>query len=217
MLKPRLYDYAASPNCLKVRMIMYHLGVEFERVPIDIFGGDTLTEEFAALNPAREVPVLQIGPSTHLVESAAMLWHFAEGTRYLPATGAGRARVVRWLVFEQQAVMNGIAGLRLRLHLGVFAEGDEAVKQRRAVGRQALDILETSLAERPFLAGDRYSIADLANYAYVHVAGEAGYELGDWPSVSHWIERVEAQPGFHNDLEPLPPGLRADQGRSIYG
>jgi len=212
----RLHEYPASGNCYKVRLLLAQLGIEYERVNVDIFGGDTLTDEFARLNPARMTPVLETddGP---LPESNAILVHLAEGTELLPGEPFARAQVMRWLFYEQGEVIPGIAGLRFRLLTGRLAPDSPSAEARRASGAAVLEVLDAHLRGRPFLAGERYSIADIAVYAYVHVAGEAGLDLAEYPAVRDWIARVEDTPGYMNDLEPYPPNSRAGMGSSIYG
>lgn len=213
----RLYSYAASPNCLKVRILLAHLNRPHERIETDIFAGDTMSETYTAMNPARLTPLLVIGHRQHLPESSAILWYLAEGSSYLPTGALERADVLRWLLFEQSDVAYGIAGLRFRLRTGLLTERDPNVAERRRRGEQALAILEDHLRGRNFLVGESYTIADIANYAYVHVASEAGYELDATPSVSRWIERVEQQHGFVSDLAPLPEDPGLGRGLSIYG
>jgi glutathione S-transferase len=213
----RLHDYAASGNCYKVRLLLAQLDREYERVPVDIFGGDTLTDDFAGRNPARETPVLETDEGPPLPQSNAILVHLAEGTEFLPDDSAGRAQVLRWLFFEQAEVIPGIAGLRFRLITGRLAPDSVAVKDRRAVGKAALGVLNGHLGEREFLAAERYSVADIGLYAYVHVAHDAGFDLGDHPEVRGWIGRVESTPRHMNDLEPYPPNAWPGAGQSIYG
>jgi len=114
----RLYDYSASGNCFKARLLLALLGRDYERVPIDIFAGDTLTDEFAALNPARETPVLELDDGNVLTQSNAILWFLAEGTAFLPVEALERGQVVQWLHFEQERVMSGIGGARFRILTG---------------------------------------------------------------------------------------------------
>jgi glutathione S-transferase len=212
----RLHDYAASGNCYKVRLLLAQLGRPYERVPVDIFGGDTLTDEFGRLNPARTVPVLETGDGEPLPESNAILVHLAEGTELLPDDAAGRAQVLRWLLYEQAEIIPGIAGLRFRLQTGRLAPDSPAAERRRAAGEDCLRILNGRLEARPFLAGERYTVADIAVYAYVHVAHEAGFDPDEHPAVREWIDRVQGTRGFMNDLEPYPPNARPGAGRSIY-
>ena len=212
----RLYDYVASANCYKARLLLAQLGREYERVPIDIFGGDTLTCEFADVNPARSTPVLETDDGRFIQESNAILWYLAEGTELLPEDPFDRAHVLKWLVLEQTDVMAGIGGLRFRLLTGRWAADEPAAVQRRVLGEDALAMLEAHLQDRDFTVGRGYSIADIALYAYAHTAPEAGFGLGAYPAVCGWLRRVEEQPRFLNDLEPYPPNARPGAGRSTY-
>jgi glutathione S-transferase len=212
----RLYDYAASANCLKVRMLLAQLGRPYERVPVDIFAGGTLTDEFARMNPARTTPVLELDTGEFLVESNAILLHLAEGTPFLPDDPLVRAEVYRWLFFEQADVVPTMGGLRFRLHTGRIEPDSASARYRRAAGDETLAILEGVLAGRDFLAGADYTVADIGVFAYVHVADEAGHDLASYPAVSAWLARVRAQPGYVNDLEPYPENSRVGQSRSIY-
>ncbi len=210
----RLYDYAASGNCYKVRLALAQLDVPYERVPIDIFAGDTLTDEFGRLNPARTTPVLVRDGQEPLPESAAILLHLAEGTALLPDDPGERAQVYRWLVFEQVDVIPAVAGLRFRLQTGRLQPDSEAALARRAAGEELFGMLAEHLSTRDFIAGPAYSVADIALYGYLHVAHEAGY---DPPApVRSWLERVAATPGYMNDLEPYPANARPGAGRSTY-
>jgi glutathione S-transferase len=211
----RLYDYAASANCLKARLLLAQLERPYERVPVDIFAGDTLTDEYAAINPARSTPVLQIGDSTYLSESNAILVYLAGGTPLLPDDPLRRAEVVRWLILEQTEVMPSLGGLRFRLVTGRLAAEDRDAMRRRKLGEATLAALDLHLRTRDFLV-DAYSIADIAVYAYTHVAPEAGYELAAYSAVERWLARVEAQPRFVNDLVPYPENARLGASRSIY-
>jgi len=212
----RLYDYAASANCFKVRLLLALLGVAYERVPVDIFAGDTLTDAYGAINPARETPVLELDDGRTLPESAAILAYLADGTPFLPDDAFGRAQVLRWLVYEQTAVVPAIGGLRFRLVTGRLAPGDPEEQRRREAGLEVLALLDDELAAGPFLVGARATIADVAVYGYVHVAGEAGYDLSAFRAVEAWLARITALPGYVADLEPYAPNARPSAGRSIY-
>jgi glutathione S-transferase len=211
-----LYDYAASANCYKVRLLLAQLGTEYRRVPIDIFAGDTLDDAYRARNPTGQTPVLETEDGEVVFESAAILWYLAEGTPFLPESRLGRARTLQWLSFEQEQLMNGIGGARFRALTGREALNPELVAARRALGAAGLDVLDGALRGREFLVEDRYSIADIAAYGYVHVAEEAGLTLAERPEVVAWLARVAATPGFMNDLEPYPENARPGAGRSIY-
>lgn len=210
----RLHDYPASGNCYKVRLLLALLDRPYERVVVDIFDGDTLTDAYAELNPARETPVLELDDGTAISQSNAILWYLAEGTPFLPSDPLGRAQVVQWLSFEQERIMSGVGSARFRVLTG---REPDVVAARFALGRQGLEILDAHLAERSFVVGDRLSIADVSVFAYTHVAPDAGYDLDDYPNVASWLERVAAEPGFVDDLVPYPPNASAVAGRSIYG
>jgi len=209
----RLYDYAASANCYKPRLLLALTQREYERVPIDIFSGDTLTDEYAAINPAREAPVLVLDDGSVLTQSNAILWFLAEQTSFLPENPLERAQIVQWLFFEQERVMSGIGGARFRILTG---RDPKLVPARLELAGSALTMLEAHLDGREHLVGNSCSIADLANFAYTHVAGDAGFDLGDYPAVNEWVARVAALPRFIDDLAPYPANARPGASRSIY-
>jgi glutathione S-transferase len=206
----RLYDYAGSGNCYKVRLLLALLGREYERVPVDIFAGETLTDAYAALNPLRETPVLELESGEVIAQSPAILWYLAEDSPFLPADCVGRAHVLQWLAFEQERVMGGIGGPRFRR-----LTGRPPIEGRLAVGEEALALLDAHLREREWLVGERCTIADVAVFGYGHVAADAG--LGHGPHVQAWMERLRALPGFVDDLAPYGENARPGAGRSIYG
>jgi glutathione S-transferase len=216
MTSLRLHDYAASGNCYKVRLLLAQLGREYERVPVDIFGGDTLTDEYARLNPQRQTPVLERDGAEPLTESGAILVHLAEGTEYLPENSNQRAQALKWLFFEQTEVIQGIAGLRFRLVTQRIRPDGREARWRKSVGDAALRVLNDKLGKSNYLAGESYSVADISLFAYVHVANEAGFELDEFEQVKEWMQRVRGTRGYMNDLEPYPPNSMAGQSRSIY-
>lgn len=208
----KLYDYVASANCYKVRLLLAHLGVEYERVPVDIFGGDTLTDEYARINPARTTPLLEDPPGVFLQESNAILLHLARGTQLLPDD----PQVYRWLFYEQADVVPTMGGLRFRLITGRLSADDDDALRRRDASYEVLDLLDAHLARREFFVGSSYSVADVGIYGYVHVADEAGLDLEPYAALGAWLTRVRAQPGYMNDLEPYPANAHAGASRSIY-
>ena len=213
----RLHDYPASANCFKVRLLLAQLGREYERVAVDIFDGDTLTDEFERLNPHRSTPVLELDDGRALIESNAILWYLAAGTPLLPDDPIEQAEVCRWLIYEQTDVMPAIGGLRFRLVTGRLAPDSEQAEARRAAGRGVLRILDRHLQARAFLVADRYSIADIAVYAYAHLAEETGFDTAPFPAFRAWLDRVAGRPGFVDDLAPYPPNAAVLAGRSTYG
>jgi glutathione S-transferase len=213
----RLYDYPPSCNCYKVRLLLSHLGTPYERVPVDIFGGQTLTDEYGRVNPARMTPVLRTSDGEHLPESAAILVYLARGTAYLPEDPLQLAEVVRWLIYEQTDVVPMVGGLRFRLLAGRLAVSDPDAVVRRAGAGAVLSLLDDHLATRTFLVGECYSVADMATYGYTHLAHEAGLDLTPYPALCAWLSRVEDQPGFMEDVEPYGANAAPGAGRSIYG
>ena len=213
----KLYDYAASCNCYKVRLLLAQLGQPYERVAVDIFGGDTLTDEFARMNPARTTPVLETDDGLYLPESNAILAYLATGTPFLPDDPFEFAQVMRWLIYEQADLVPAIGGLRFRLLAGRLKPSDRGAERRRQSACEVLRLLDDELAMREFLVADRYTIADIAIYGYTHRAGEAGIDLEPYPHVRAWLERVEAQPGYMEDVEPYGANAAPGAGESIYG
>lgn len=212
----KLYDYAASGNCYKVRLLLAQLERQYERVPIDIFAGDTLTDEYAAKNPARSTPVLELEDGRCLSESNAILFYLAGGTAFLPDDPFELADVLRWLIFEQTDVMMTMGGLRFRLLTGRLTADSPDASRRREGAEAALRFLDEHLQEHEFLAVDRYTVADIATYAYAHVADEAGLDLGRYPAVQAWLSRIEGQPRYRNDLAPYPDNAWPGAGVSLY-
>jgi len=212
----RLYDYSASCNCYKVRLLLAHLGQAYERVPVDIFAGGTLTDEYAAMNPARTTPVLETDDGSFLPESNAILFYLAQGTPFLPEDPLERAEVVRWLVYEQTDVIPTMGGLRFRLLVGRLTPDDPDAVRRKEGALEVLRLLDDYLATRDFFVGDRYTIADVAIYGYTHLAHEAGIDMGPYADVRAWFERVERQPGYVEDVEPYGANAAPGAGRSLY-
>jgi glutathione S-transferase len=199
----RLHDYLPSQNAWKVRLLLNHLGLEYERVPVSIFEGESHTEAYLEKNPAGAVPVLEIEPGRYVAESNAILCYLAEGTPYLPPARFERAKVMQWLFFEQSYVEPQIGSLRYWTLTGKLAKrSDDMVAGKRAYSLRALAALERRLKGRQFLVGERYTIADMAIYAYAAHADEAGFDLAAYPAFRAWIERVEAQPGFLSERFP---------------
>jgi len=201
-----LYDHPASSNCMKVRILLRQLELPFESVIVDLFTGETKRPEHLARNPDGRVPVLELDSGEQIPESGAILLHLAEGTPYLPQPGLARTRVNQWLMFEQNQIEANAAVARFMALTGRAQGAPEVFADRRDRGRVAVETVSRGLIDGRRFIADVYSIADIALYAYVHCAGEAGVELLDHPSVLSWLERVEATPRFLNDLAPIPTG-----------
>jgi len=211
----RLYDYFASCNCYKVRLLLAHLGRPYERVPIDIFAGETLTDDYARVNPSRTTPVLETDDGRYLPESNAILVYLAHGTPFLPDDPVELAEVVRWLVYEQTDVIPTMGGLRFRLLVGRLEPSDPEAIRRKQGALEVLRLLDGHLATREFFVG-RYTIADVAIYGYTHVAHEAGIDLQPYSNLRAWFERVEEEPGYIEDVEPYGSNAAPGAGSSLY-
>lgn len=192
----RLYDYLSSGNGYKVRLLLALLGIPFERIELDIVKGETRTAEFLKKNPNGRIPLLEAENGEFLAESNAIMFYLADGTSYLPSDRFDRAQVLQWMFFEQYSHEPNIATPRFWIvHLGVTDERREALAQKQEAGYAALEVMEQHLLGRDFFVGGRYSIADIALYAYTHVAPEGGFDLQRFPTIRGWLGRVSDQPG----------------------
>ena len=208
----RLHDFPASANCFKVRMLLSQLQIAYERVPVDIFAGDSQTDFYLARNPAGRTPLLETGDGSAIPESGAILLYLAEGTPLLPDDRIERAHVHAWMFFEQNLLEPNVGTARFWRLTGRADERPEAFAHHLEAGAGALTALERGLASRDFLVADRYTVADCALYAYTRVAHEAGYDMATYPAIAAWLERVVATPGAIDDLEPYPAAAHAGAG-----
>jgi glutathione S-transferase len=202
-----LYDSAVSGNCYKVRQLFAHLGIEYERREVDVIDRSGRLELLGALNPALRVPTLVFDDGRSMGESDAIMFYFAEGTPYLPEDRFERAQVLQWLFFEQYSHEPNIAVARFWVIAGITPSQADAEAKRRG-GIAALRAMESRLAEREYLVGDRYTIADIALYAYTHVAHLCDYDLQAFPAIRAWLDRVAAEPDHvtmeHNSASAMP-------------
>jgi glutathione S-transferase len=194
----RLHDHLTSGNGFKVRLLLAQLGLPYQRIEYDIDRRETRTPEFLLKNPNGRIPLLELEDGSFLAESNAILWYLAEGTRFLPDDRRERAEVLQWMFFEQYSHEPNIATVRFWItHATPVTPLIElSLPAKRAQGVAALGVMEGHLARRSFFAGERYTIADIALYAYTHVAGEGGFDLGPHENVRAWLARVAAQPGY---------------------
>jgi glutathione S-transferase len=190
-----LYDSRASGNCYKVRLLLAHLGREYERRELDVVDRSDRPEVLGELNPGLRVPTLVLDDGRALGESNAITFYLAEGTPYLPEDPFARAQVLQWQFFEQYSHEPYIAVLRFWLHVADMSRSPDELDAKRRGGEAALAALERHLEGRTFLVAERYTIADIALYAYTHVADEAGFELEPFPAIRSWLARVKEQPG----------------------
>ena len=191
-----LYNAPPSGNCYKVRLLLAHLGREYRTVDIDVASTDPRPPGLLDHNPSGKVPVLVFEDGTGIAESNAILWRLAEGTPYLPADPDTRLEILKWMFFEQNQHEPTIAVNRFLIGWSGRADEFEEVLEfnhRRGVG--ALRAMDLHLATHPFFAGDGYTIADIALYAYTHVADEGGFDLAPLAAVRDWLDRVRTQRG----------------------
>jgi glutathione S-transferase len=192
----RLYDNTDSGNGYKVRLFLTQLGLPFERIELDTERGETRTPDFLARNPNGKIPLLELADGRRLAESDAILFYLAEGTSYLPTDRFERAQVLQWMFFEQYSHEPNIAVARHWLrHLEITPERRSALTQKQKQGHAALAVMERHLTGRTFFVADRYTIADIALYAYTHVADQGGFDLTPYPEIRTWLGRIATQPG----------------------
>src|ERR1700761_5895735 len=190
-----LYDNALSGNCYKVRLLFSLLGIEYERREVDVFDRSGRAAVLGELNPGLRVPTLVLDDGRPLAESDAILVYFGEGTEYLPEDRYARAQVLQWMFFEQYSHEPNIAVLRFWAHAEVKPDPREALAKFNG-GQAALEAMERHLAGRAFLVGDGPTVADIALYAYTHVADEGGFEIARFEAIGAWLERVRALLGY---------------------
>jgi glutathione S-transferase len=205
----KLFDSRASANGYKVRQLLAQLERPYQLVEVDIFGGESHTPAYLAMNPDGRIPLLQVAPDRHLPESNAILCYLAEGTPLGSGDPFERAQILQWLFFEQNRIEPVVGTARYWLLTGRAGTRREATAIKQDQARAALAVLERHLAAHPFLVADRYTIADLALYAYVHLAPDAGVELAPYPAVRAWLDRVHGQPHQVPTVGPYPPHAMA--------
>ena len=202
----RLHSAPRSGNSYKVRLLLGLLGTRYEIINYDTKGGQTHAPEFLEnINPDGKVPVLELEDGTMLPESGAILFYLAEGTPYLPEEKLQRAQVLRWMFFEQYSLLANLSRPRLwrMWEVKITPQKEAELEKFFEQCYRALSVMERHLSEREFFVGDRPTVADVALYAYPSVAHEGGFELGCYPAVGAWLERVGAQPGY---VELKPAG-----------
>lgn len=191
-----LHDNLGSGNAYKVRLLLAHLGRPFQRIEYDVTKAETRTAAFLALNPDGRIPLLQFPDGRVLAQSNAILFYLAQDGRYLPHDAFAQAEVLQWMFFEQYSHEPNIAVARYWLHFLDRSQVQQALLEEKwQKGYQALDVMEKRLGAAEFLVGEDYSIADIALYAYTHVADEAEMDLSSYPGIRRWLDRVAEQPG----------------------
>ena len=203
-----LYSMQRSGNSYKVRLALARLGIPYKLVEVDILKGESRTPEFLAKNPNGQVPLLEVAPDRHLAESNAILWYVAGGSMLAPEDRIGRAEALQWMFFEQHSLEPniGAAYFWLALIKGGRELQRHAFEDWMEEGNRALRVMENHLRHRDFFAADRYTIADIALYAYTHVAHLCDYDLGPFPSIRAWVDRVANERG-HITMDWQPASM----------
>lgn len=197
-----VYGDSRSGNCYKIKLLCSQLGIAYEWREVDILAGDTRTAEFLAMNANGKIPLLALPDGRHLAESNAILAYLADGSELAGSDRFSRAAVLQWMFFEQYSHEPNIATSRFIIqYLGNPPDRQAALEEKRLGGYKALEVMEQQLGNNTFIAGSEYSIADIALYAYTHVAHEGGFDLNDYPATRAWLDRVRTIPG-HVPMEP---------------
>lgn len=192
----RLYQYQPSGNCYKIRLLLNQLHLPYEKVEVDILQGDSRTPAFLQINSNGRTPVLEVD-GEYLPESNAALFYLAQGSRFLPEDRMAQAQVLRWMFFEQYSHEPYIATIRFWVAFQKSAEKNAAeIARRMPQGYAALAVMDEHLSRQDYFVQNTYSIADIALYAYTHVAEEGGFDLNRFPHVQAWIERIQRQPDY---------------------
>jgi glutathione S-transferase len=190
-----LYNSAVSGNCYKVRLLLAHLGIEYETIEMSVVDRSNRAEVLGDLNPGLRVPTLVLDDGRPLAESNAILWYLGDGTQYVPEDPYERAQVLQWQFFEQYSHEPYVAVARfLKTYSGEPERFERQRERLLAGGHAALDAMERHLDGGEFLVGDGYSVADISLYAYTHVAHEGEFDLQPYPAIRSWLERVAEQP-----------------------
>jgi glutathione S-transferase len=201
-----VYSMQRSGNSYKVRLALAQLGIAYRLKEVDILQGESHTPEFLAMNPSGQVPLLEVAPDRYLAESNAILWYVAGGTSLAPEDRIDRAEALQWMFFEQHSLEPnlGAAYFWLCLVKGGRELHQHALEDWMEEGHRALRVMENHLKQRRYFAADRYTVADIALYAYTHLAHLSGYDVSAFPAVRAWLRRVEAEPGYvAMDVQPL--------------
>jgi len=192
-----LYDDPRSGNGYKARLLLSHLSLPYRYVPLDIMRGETRTADFLKKNPNGRIPLLELDDGQFLAESNAILYYLSQGTDYWPKERYVQAQVMQWLFFEQYSHEPNVATPRFWLTIRGMKDTPfdrELLAQKQRAGNDALSVMEGHLARHTFFVADRYTIADIALYAYTHVADEGGFDLSRYPAVVSWLRRIREQP-----------------------
>ncbi|WP_237045198.1 glutathione S-transferase family protein [Aquipseudomonas alcaligenes] len=191
----KVYGDYRSGNCYKVKLMLHLLGREYQWLPIDILKGETQTAEFLAKNPNGKIPVLELEDGTFLWESNAILNFLADGSEFIPNEPRLRTQMLQWQFFEQYSHEPYVAVARfIQLYQGMPEARREEYEVCHVRGHKAFRVMEQQLQRTPYLVGEHYTLADIALYAYTHVAHEGGFDLSGYPAINAWLARIASHP-----------------------
>jgi len=195
--KLKIYGDSRSGNCYKIQLLCSEMGVDYDWDEVDIIAGDTRTPQFLAMNSNGKIPLLALPDGRHLPESNAILFYLADGSEFLAGDAYARAEILQWMFFEQYSHEPNIATSRFIIkYLGNPADRQSGLEEKKIGGYKALEIMEQQLRRHAFIAGDNYNIADIALFAYTHVADEGGFKLDDYAAIREWITTIKGRPNF---------------------
>ncbi|MDX1403010.1 MAG: glutathione S-transferase family protein [Woeseiaceae bacterium] len=193
----KVYGDSRSGNCYKIRLLCSELSLDYDWQEVDILAGETRTPQFLEMNPNGRIPLLELPDGRFLPESNAILYYLADGSELFHGDSYARAEILQWMFFEQYSHEPYIATSRFLVkYLGDLPEHQEKIAEKRAAGYNALDIMEQQLGRQPFMSGTYFNIADIALYAYTHVADEGGFELHRYKNIGAWMQRICERPNY---------------------
>ncbi len=195
--KLKIYGDSRSGNCYKIQLLCSEMGVDYDWEEVDIIAGDTRTPHFLAMNANGKIPLLVLPDGRYLPESNAILFYLADGSEFFAGDAYARAEILQWMFFEQYSHEPNIATSRFIIkYLGNPADRQPGLEEKKVDGYKALEIMEQRLRCHPFITGDKYNIADIALFAYTHVAGEGGFSLEDYAAIREWITIIKGRPNY---------------------
>lgn len=195
--KLKIYGDSRSGNCYKIQVLCAEMGIDYDWQEVDILAGETRTPQFLAMNSNGKIPLLALPDGRYLPESNAILFYLADGSEFFAGDAYSRAEILQWMFFEQYSHEPNIATSRFIIkYLGNPPDRQASLQEKKNGGYKALAVMEQQLLRHPFIVGDNYNIADIALFAYTHVAGEGGFSLDDYPAIRAWIEHIEGRPKF---------------------
>jgi glutathione S-transferase len=193
----KVYGDSRSGNCYKIQLLCAELGIQYAWQEVDILAGETRTPQFLAMNPNGKIPLLALPDGRYLAESNAILCYLADGSELVGADSFSRGQVLQWLFFEQYSHEPNIATSRFIIrYLGNPVERRADLEAKKKGGYAALGVMEKQLLNNAFIAGEKFGIADIALFAYTHVAHEGGFDLAEYPAIRSWIRKIERRPSF---------------------